>query len=80
MSGDPRCVEHGAVWGGRPFLCLIEWLVVLDERWLLDLGILRPTLLQLNDAERNRTKPYKEKQNANDLFIHELGSLVNSYG
>jgi len=70
-------------WGGlgRPsFFVPDSWLVVLDERWLLDLGILGPTLLQLNDAERNRTKPYKEKQNANDLFIHELGSLVNRHG
>ena len=46
--------------------------MVLDESWLLNLGILRPGLLQLNEAERNRAKPYKEKQNANDLFVHEL--------
>ena len=62
-------------WGGlgRPsFFVPDEWLMVLDKSWLLDLGMLRPALLQLNDAERNRAKPHKEKHNANNLFVHEL--------
>ena len=50
--------------------------MVFDKSWLLNLGILRPPLLHLDDAERNSAEPYKEKQNAKDLFVHGPDHLL----